>query len=140
MFNSSLVVWDMFSPWWSWSKQSFAGLERVSGRECVKIRSWTDDMSSAVREVESCVDQQAKLSLRTRMFDSGHLLLRTTTVIQFAHKSEGGAMMAKKMNITDAANAVTEIEVYAGDEQYQTSTETFAMLERSIRNEQREVK
>jgi hypothetical protein len=140
MFNSSLVAWDMFSPWWSWPRQSFEGLEQVNGRECVKIRSLTDDKSSAVREVESCVDQHAKLALRTRLFDSEHSLLRTTTAAQLARKGDGGAMMAKKINITDAANTVTEIEVYAGDEQYQISAETFAMLGRPTRNEQREAR
>lgn len=130
MFNSGLVVWDMFGLWWNWPRQLVDGVEQINGRECVKIRSFTDDKNSVVREVESCVDQGAKLSLRTRMFDGGHTLLRTTAVAHLAHKGEGGTMMAKNLKIVADSNMLTDIEIYAGDEQYQISAETFAMLDR----------
>jgi hypothetical protein len=140
MFNSGLVAWDMLGLWWGWQKQTLEGMEQVNGRECVKIRSVADDKNSVVQEVESCVDQQAKLSLRTRMFDHSHALLRTTSVANLAHKGEGGGMMAKKLSIKDADKTLAEIEVYAGDEQYQISAETFAMLDSPMRNIEREAK
>ncbi len=128
MFNSGLLAWDMFSQWWSWSKQTQEGMARLNGRECALIHSWAEDKNSVVQEVESCVDQQAKLALRTRIFGSRHTLQRTTEVTKFSRKDDAGALMAKKLSITDADNTRTEIEVYAGDEEYQISTETFSML------------
>jgi hypothetical protein len=140
LFNSGLVVWDMFGPWWSWPVQSLDGIERINGRDCTKIRSFAEDKNSAVQEVESCVDQPAKLSLRTRMYDGTRVLLRTTVATQFAHKGNAGAMVAKKLNITDASNMLTDIEVYAGDEQYEISAKTFAMLDHPARSQQPETK
>src|ERR1035437_7768382 len=69
MFDSGLVVWDMLSPWWNWPNQSLQGTEKIHGRECAKIRSQTNDKNNLIQEVESCVDQQAKLALRTSFFD-----------------------------------------------------------------------
>ena len=140
MFNSGLAAWDMLGPWWSWPAQTLEGTERINGRECTKIRSIAEDKNSVVQEVESCVDQQAKLSLKTRMYDGAHVLLRTTVAAQFAHKGNSGAMIAKKLNITDASNMLTNIEVYAGDEQYEVSAETFAMLDHPARSQQPETK
>jgi hypothetical protein len=139
MFNSGLVAWDMLALWWGWQKQTLEGLEQVNGHECVTIRSVADDKNSVVQEVESCVDPQAKLSLRTRMFDNSHALLRTTSVAHFARKG-GGGMMAKKLSVRDVGKTLTEIEVYAGDEQYQISAETFAMLDSSTHEIQQEAK
>jgi hypothetical protein len=126
MFDTGLVVWDMFSPWWGWPRQSLEGIERIKGRECEKIRSVTDDKNSLVREVESCVDRQAKLSLITRLFDSRHTLLRTLSVEQVLRK--GAVLTAKGLAVAEAGKARTDIEVYAGDEEYQVSAETFAAL------------
>jgi len=140
MYNSGLVAWDMLGLWWGWQRQEMEGGGQINGRECVKIRSVADDKNSVVQEVESCVDPLAKLSLRTRMFDHSHALLRTTSVAHLAHKGEGGGMMAKKLSIKEADKTLAEIEVYAGDEQYQISAETFAMLDSPTRNTQRETK
>jgi len=140
MFDSGLVVWDMFSPWWSWPKQTLEGTEQIEGHECQTLRSVTDDEKSAVREVESCVDQQAKLSLRTRLFDKRHVLLRTTLVKQVMRKGEGGTLAAKKLALTDAGKMLTHIEVYAGDEQYEISADTFAALDKLTHNEQQKAK
>lgn len=140
MFDSGLVVWDMFSPWWSWPKQSLEGTEQIEDRECQILRSVTDDEKSAVREVESCVDQQAKLSLRTRLFDKRHVLLRTTLVKQVMRKGAGGTLAAKKLALTDADKMLTNIEVYAGDEQYEISADTFAALDKLTHNEQQKAK
>lgn len=129
MFDSSLVIWDMFSPWWSWPRQILEGVERVDGRECTVIRSVIDANNLAINEVESCVDQRAKLSLRTRLFGKHHALLRTTTVEKAMHKGGGDLMTAKKMTIADASHASTAIEIYAGDEQYEITGGTFAALD-----------
>jgi hypothetical protein len=129
LFNSELVIWDMFSPWWSWPKQAALANERINARECINIRSVSDDINLLIREVESCVDVKAKLSIRTRFFDSRHTLIRTATVWQTMRKGDSDALAAKKLTITDAAGTVTEIEVYAGDEQYQITTETFSALD-----------
>lgn len=130
MFDSGLVAWDMLSPWWGWPKQFLEGTEQINGRECQKLRSVTDDEKSPVREVESCVDQQARLSLRTRLFDSRHVLIRTTTVEKVMRKGDGGAMAAKKLVIREGGKMLTDIEVYAGDEQYEITADTFAALDK----------
>lgn len=140
VFASSMVVWDMFSPWWAWSRQSLEGTERINGRECEKIRSFTDDKNSAVQEVESCVDQQAKLSIRTRLFDARHTVIRTTSVEHMMGKGKNGMLGAKKLKISDASKTHTEIEVYAGDEEYQVTAETFEMLDHPIQVELQEAK
>lgn len=140
IFDSGLVVWDMFCPWWGWPKQSLEGIERINGRECTKIRSVSDDKSIAVREVESCVDQQAKISLRTRLFDSKHALIRATSVERLVRKRIGGGMAAKKLTIKEASGVLTEIEVYAGDEQYEISDDTFSALDQPTRNDRQQAK
>lgn len=140
IFDSGLTAWDMFGLWWSWPKQSLEGIERINGRECARIRSITDDKSIAVREVESCVDQQAKISLRTKLFDSKHALIRATSVEKVVRKRKGGGMAAKKLSITDAGGVLTDVEVYAGDEQYEISADTFSALDQPTRNDSQETK
>jgi len=129
LFDSQLMLWDMFSPWWSWRSQAVLGNERLNGRECVNLRSVAEDKNLSIREVESCVDVQTKLALRTRFFDARHALVRTALVGQTLRKSQTDALAAKKLTLTDAAGTKTEIEVYAGDEQYQITPETFAALD-----------
>lgn len=140
MFDSGLVAWDMLSPWWGWPKQFLKGMEQIDGRDCLKLRSMTDDEKSPIREVESCVDLQAKLSLKTLLFDSRHVLIRATTVGKVMRKGDAGAMAAKKLTIRDAAKMLTEIEVYAGDEQYEINAGTFAALDKLTHNEQQKTK
>jgi hypothetical protein len=136
IFNSGLVAWDMFTPWWNWPRQTLEGTDQINGRECSKIRSATEDASSAIREVESCVDLTAKLALRTRLYDGRHILLRTTTVAAVMRKGEGGRLVAKKLLITDASRTRTDVEVYAGDDQYEISAETFTALDHLTLDEQ----
>lgn len=140
MFDSGLVAWDMLSPWWGWPKQFLEGTEQIDGRDCLKLRSVTDDEKSPISEVESCVDRQAKISLRMRLYDKRHVLIRTTLVKQVIRKGDSGAMAAKKLAIRDAAKMLTDIEVYAGDEQYEITADTFAALEKITHNEQQKTK
>lgn len=140
LFDSGLVLADMFTPWWSWPRQSLEGSARINGRECTKVHSAGEEKTGDIRLVESCIDPQAKLSLRTRLFDNRHALLRTTSVESAMRKEGGNALLAKKLVITDAARMRTDIEVYAGDEQYEISAETFAVLDHLIRDEQQGTK
>jgi len=139
LFNSGLVIWDMFSPWWGWSTQILQGRERINKHECERIHSRTNDLRSVVQEVESCVDIHDRISLRTRLYDSQHVLLRTASVQNFMRKSQG-LLAAKKLTIVGADQSKTEIEIYSGDEEYQVTAETFAALEHPSRNEQRKVR
>ncbi|HXU92597.1 MAG TPA: hypothetical protein VFP33_02975 [Gallionella sp.] len=128
LFDSGLVVWDMFGPWWNWPKQELGGTERIAGRECTLVRSQTDAVNAPIREVVSCVDKDARLSLRTQLFDRRHAIIRTISVERTMRK-ESGAMAAKKLSVTDADKAVTEIEVYSGDEEYLIGADTFTKLD-----------
>ncbi|OGS80983.1 MAG: hypothetical protein A2061_06290 [Gallionellales bacterium GWA2_59_43] len=130
LFDSGLVLWDMFGAWWNWPQQSIEGSDRVDGRACTLVRSHTDDGASPVREVLSCVDRDAKLSLRTQLYDRRHALLRTIAVKQTIRK-ESGALAAKKLSITEADRTATEVEVYSGDEHYLVNADTFAALDSS---------
>jgi hypothetical protein len=127
-FDAGLVMWDMFSPWWSWPKQTLGGTERMAGRDCRIVRSRDETGISPVREVVSCVDKGAGLSLRTQLFDSRRTLLRTISVERTIRR-ESGLLAAKKLTVAAADNTVTEIEVYGGDEHYAISAETFAPLD-----------
>lgn len=129
LFDTGLVAWDMLNPWWNWGRHSLEGKDRVGGRECLRMRSIADEQNSPVREVESCIDVQAGLALRTRLFDGTHNLLRTITVEKALRKQDGSGSLAKKLNITGPVKLRTEIEVYAGDEEYLISEETFAVLD-----------
>jgi hypothetical protein len=128
LFDSGLVLWDMFGAWWNWPQQSIEGSDNVDGRACTLVRSRTDDGASPVREVLSCVNVDAKLSLRTQLYDRRHALLRTIAVKQTIRK-ESGALAAKKLSITEADRTVSEVEVYSGDEHYLVDADTFAPLD-----------
>jgi hypothetical protein len=129
IFNTGMVPWDMFSPWWDWGRQELQGSKKINGHDCTLIHSWTDEKSSVIREVESCVDIRAKLSLWTSIFGGDHELLRTYEVIQWVHKGNGKEMMAKKLRITDVDKTITELEVYAGDEEFYISEKIFSMFD-----------
>lgn len=128
LFDSGLVLWDMFGAWWNWPQQSIEGSDKIDGRACTLVRSRTDDGASPVREVLSCVSGDAKLSLRTQLYDRRHALLRTIAVKQTMRK-ESGALAAKKLTVTEADRTVTEVEVYSGDEYYLVDADTFALLD-----------
>ncbi len=131
LFDSGLVIWDMFGPWWNWPKQELVGTEQIAGRECSIVRSQTDTVNSPIRKVVSCVDKDARLSLRTQLFDRQHALIRTISVERTMRK-ESGAMAAKKLSVTEADKSVTEIEVYSGDEEYLIGADTFNKLDQHI--------
>lgn len=128
LFDSGLVIWDMFGPWWNWPKQELGGTERIAGRECTLVRSQTDAVNSPIREVVSCVDKEARLSLRTQLFDRRHTLIRTISV-KLTTRLGAGATAAKKLSVTEADKAVTEIDVYSGDEEYLIGADTFIKLD-----------
>lgn len=128
LFDSGLVLWDMFGTWWNWPQQTIEGTDRIDGRACTLVHSRTDDGASPVREVLSCVSGDAKLALRTQLYDRRHALLRTIAVKQTMRK-ESGALAAKKLTVTEADRTVTEVEVYSGDEHYLVNADTFAPLD-----------
>ena len=128
LFDSGMVLWDMFASWWNWGKQTLVEKDVVAGRGCIVVRSQTDENTAPIREVVSCVDKEAKLSLRTQLFDRQHALVRTITVERLVRK-ESGAMAAKRLTITGADDSVTEVEVYSGDEHYLITADTFATLD-----------
>lgn len=127
LLDSGLMLWDMFGAWWSWPQQTIEGSDRIDGRACTLVRSRTDDGTSPVREVLSCVNGDGKLSLRTQLFDRRHRLLRTIAVKQTMRK-ESGSLAAKKIAITETDRTVTEVGVYSGDEHYLVDANTFAPL------------
>ena len=124
LFDTELVIWDMFGPWWHWPKQSLGGTERIEGRNCTNVRSQSDSGIYPIREVVSCVDKDAGLSLKTQLFDGRHKLIRTISVVQMVGK-ESGAMAAKEVSIKGPDNSVTEAELYSGDEHYSITPDTF---------------
>ena len=126
LFGSGLTVWDLFGGWWSWPTQERAGTDSVAGRECVLLRS--QNATSKIRTVQSCVDQEAKLSLRTQMYQHGRTLLRSVVVERMLRK-ESGAMAAKNLYILEADRTLTELDVYSGDEHYSIEPDTFARLD-----------
>jgi hypothetical protein len=128
VFDSDLVVWDMFAPWWNWPKQSLGGTEQIAGHDCTIVRSQSDAGISPIREVISCVDENARLSLRTQLFDGQHALVRTISVEQTMRK-ESGVMAAKRMSITGVDNSITEVAVYSGDEHYRITADTFSSFD-----------
>ena len=128
LFDSGLIIWDMFTPWWDWPKQSLRGKDQVAGHDCRNVRSQTDSDSLLVREAISCVDTDQRVSLRTQLFDDRHTLLRTIVVLQVMRKASG-VMAAKSISITGTDHWVTEVEVYGGDENYVLAPDTFAALE-----------
>jgi len=127
LFGSGMVLWDLFAPWWNWSRQEWIG-NRLSGENgCTAIHSQTGG-NALVREVVSCVDRDAKLSLNTQLFDREHKLLRTIAVERTMRKTSG-KLAAKKLTITERDGTVTEVEVYSGDENYVITADTFAALD-----------
>lgn len=124
VFGSRLVLWDLLSPWWGWPNQVLAGESQIAGRGCTLIRSQNLSTAAPIREALSCVDKSAGLALQTQLFDTRHQLVRTLSVAKLAAKDAGG-MLAKKLLITDADHAVSEAELYSGDEHYTVTESTF---------------
>ena len=128
VFDTDLVIWDMFAPWWSWPKQSVGGTEQIAGHDCTIVRSQSDAGISPIREVISCVDESERLSLRTQLFDGHHTLVRTISVEQTMRK-ESGVSAATRMSITGIDKSITEVEVYSGDEHYRITVDTFSAFD-----------
>jgi negative regulator of sigma E activity len=129
LFGTPLVVWDMLTPWWDWPEQTHIGNDQVAGRACTVIRSRSKTNAAPVREVQSCIDAEAGLSLRTRFFDAKGQLLRTAQVLT-TFRAESGRLAAKKISITPAGQQATTLETYSGDEHYEVPADTFVPLER----------
>jgi hypothetical protein len=110
-----------------------AGAARVAADDCVNVRLHTDSTSLPIREVLSCVAPDRHLSLRTQLFDGRHTLVRTI-VVEETLRQASGRVAARKFSITGADHAVTEIEVYSGDEDYRLPAGTFAALEAAAAN------
>jgi hypothetical protein len=128
LFGSELVLWDMFGAWWDWPRQLEGEMERSSGRDCTLVRSESDAAPSPIREVISCIDLDGRLSLNTQLFGSRHTLVRTIAV-QKTMRKDSGFKAAKRLTVAGAGGAVSEIEVYSGDEHYAVPAETFASLD-----------
>ena len=127
LFGSDLVLWDLLSPWWDWSQQSPAGTGKAAGHDCAIVRSQANATPSRIREVMSCVDAEAGLAFRTELFDGHRAPARTIVVEQSLRKASGPAFV-KRITIVSADKS-TEIDVYAGDENYVVAADTFAALD-----------
>lgn len=131
LFESGVRVWDLLMPWWDWSQQTVVAEKAPTGHECVWVHSRQGRQSEAgVESVESCVDSKNSMTWHTRLRGAKGQVLREISVISAMRKSVGSGLAAKKLTIAEANKTVTEIEVYAGDEAYQITPETFAILER----------
>jgi negative regulator of sigma E activity len=126
LFGTGLVTWDMLAPWWEWPSQSLAGNDRVAGRTCTLVRSRNDDKDAPIREVLSCIDADAGLSLRTQLFDGKGTPVRSVSVATTMRK-ESGLLAAKKVSIAAGGN-ISEVETYSGDEHYDVPADAFAKL------------
>jgi hypothetical protein len=127
LFDSGLVIWDMLGSWWTWPKQTAAGSGQAAGHDCTLVRSQSNAGTSPIRDVLSCVAPDAKLALRTQLFDGRGALVRAISVDQTLRKPSG-AIAARRLSITGPGNSVTEVEVYGGDEHYDITADTFAKL------------
>jgi hypothetical protein len=128
LFASDLAVWDMLSPWWDWPQQSAAGTGAAAGRDCTVLRSQANLPAAHVREVVSCVDAALGLALKTEVLDARRAPVRTMAVEQVLRNVSGVAFV-KRMTITSADKSATEVEIYAGDENYLIAADTFAALD-----------
>jgi hypothetical protein len=131
LFDSELVLWDMFGAWWDWPSQIQRETEKSAARDCTQVRSLVDAVTSPIREVISCVDLDGRLSLTTQLFGNRHMLIRTISVEKTIRK-DSGWKAAKRLTITGADGSASEIEVYSGDEHYAVPPETFARLEYAL--------
>lgn len=125
LYNSGLILWDMFAPWWGWKKLRLGESGTGGGLACRVVRAAAE--GEPVAAVESCVNPEGGLAVKTQLFDAHHNLLRTLNVAKPMRKASG-KLAAKRLNIVEADGTLTEIEVYAGDENYQITSDTFERL------------
>lgn len=131
IFGSGLVLWDLFTPWWDWPLQADVTGKPAGDHACLWVSSQTKEAASAsIRTVESCVEAKAALAWQTRLLNAQREPVREIKVSSAVRRSVGAGLAAKKLSIVEANKTVTEIEVYAGDEEYVISPEMFAPLER----------
>lgn len=128
LFDSGMVIWDMLSPWWDWPAQKLAGKDKVGGKECTLVESLAPKGDPAISRVVSCILPGSGLALSTQIYDVRRKLARTLTVATTMRR-ESGSLAAKRLTITEVDRSSTEIEVYSGDENYQTGAETFSRLD-----------
>jgi hypothetical protein len=128
LFGSELVLWDMFAPWWHWPNQELGEARHAAGRDCLVVLSRPDAGFSTIRTVESCVDANAKVSLRTELFDGRHKRVRTIAVERLTPKASKG-MAITRMSVTGSDHSTSEVDVYSGDEGYVITADTFSALD-----------
>jgi hypothetical protein len=125
LFGTQLVPADMFAIWWDWPQQTLGESMHIAGKDCTVVHSRSGTLPGPLREVDSCVDVNGKLSLRTQIFGAGHKILRTITVEKTMRK-EDGAAAARRLTIKAEDGTTSIVEVYDGDEHYRPTTETFS--------------
>ncbi|MDD2721954.1 MAG: outer membrane lipoprotein-sorting protein [Gallionella sp.] len=128
LFDSGMTLWDMLSPWWDWPAQKLTGAGQVGGKACTLIESLAPKGDPAISRVVSCVALDSGLVLQTEVYDGRNKLLRTLTV-KATMRRESGALAAKRLTLSEADHARSEIEIYSGDENYQAGAETFSKLD-----------
>lgn len=127
LFDSGLIGWDLFTPWWHWPIQQPLGEGHVNGHPCLRIRSQSAADSALNSNVISCVDARNLVSWQTQVYE-GDQLLRTITVDSVTRR-ESGALSATAFTITLANGAKSRVHIYSGDEHYSIAPETFVPLE-----------
>lgn len=127
IFDSGLVLWDMFAPWWDWPDQRVLGAAKIRGQECI-ILSSAGNPNAGIQTVISCIDVTQKVALKTEIFGEHQKLLRVTEVLSTL-RLESGAVSAKKIQLRDARNTITESEIYSGDENYEVNDALFTSLD-----------
>lgn len=127
IFDSGLVLWDMFAPWWDWPEQRVLGTAKVRGQECIMLWSGGNPNAGA-QAVISCIDVAQKIALKTEIFGEHQKLLRVIEVLSTL-RLESGTVSAKKIQLRDARNTITESEIYSGDENYEVNDALFTSLD-----------
>ncbi len=127
IFDSGLVLWDMFAPWWDWPEQRVLGAAKIRGQECIILRS-AGNPNAGVQAVISCIDVAQKIALKTEIFGEHQKLLRVIEVLSTL-RLESGVVSAKKIQLRDARNTITESEIYSGDENYEVNDALFTSLD-----------
>jgi hypothetical protein len=124
LFGTQLVPADMFAIWWDWPQQTLGESMHIAGKDCTVVHSRSGTLPGPLREVDSCVDVNGKLSLRTQIFGAGHKILRTITVEKTMRK-EDGALAARRLTVQAVDGTSSIVEVYDGDEHYRPTAENF---------------
>ncbi len=122
IFSSGIVLRDLLSPWFSWANQREEGSSEAGDIRCTLLLSRNGEGES----VESCLDHG--LSLRTRMFGKERSEIRSIQVKE-TMKTGSGRIAARKLSVREQGGRTTEIEAYAGDEEYRIPPGAFSRLD-----------